>query len=284
MLPVKSIQEFSGKRMFVGHFLKAQVLPGAKEAGYETVEQSNATPAKGKVVSFGETINIAMGTNFGTAGMFNVTGSTAVRRTKYDSTPKQVPALIGDLLRNRHSRPHILYDVEKKTAWMIPEACVVLYLMHRWASLQEPSSVTDNQLEALGDLSSSQHTGPNQPSEDPLGPQESPLKYMPFTEASCDGGKNAAAAIHRKCSELQKLPTSIRSVEKPEKPIYVANIVARMYLTIDSLIEHQKCKKPGFLKRRGYFSCMWGYELAEVAGFDKAQAKEVHIDQSHSGG
>ena len=289
MLPVKRIQEFSGKRMFVGHFPKAQVLPGAKEAGYENIETSDAKPVKGNVVDFGQAINIAMGTNFGTAGMLNVTGSTTVRRTKYDNTPKQVPALIGDLLRNRRSRPHILYDVEKKTAWMIPEACVILYLMHRWASLQEPSSVTDDQLEAPEELFSPQHTGPNQSSgsqqEDPLGLQESPLlEYMPFIGASCDGGKKAADAILSNCSQLRELPTSIRSVEKPEKAVYVAHIVARMYFTIDSLIEHQKCKKPGFLRRQVNRPCMWGYELAEVAEFNGAQAKGVRIDKSQSGG
>ena len=289
MLPMKSIQELSGKRMFVGHFPKAQVLLGAKEAGYENIETSDAKPVKGNVVDLLPAINITMGTNFGTAGIFNMTGSTTVRRTKYDNTPKQVPAMIGDLLRNRRSRPHILYDVEEKTAWMIPEACVILYLMHRWASLQEPSSVPDDQLEAPEELSSSQHTGLNQQSgsrqEDPLGLQESPvLEYMPFIGASCDGGKKAADAIWSSFSQLREFPTSIRSIEKPEKPVHVANIVTRMYLTINSLIEHQKCKKPGLLKRQGNRPCMWGYELTEVAGSNEAQAKWVRIDKSQSGG
>ncbi|XTI83928.1 hypothetical protein V2W45_1327221 [Cenococcum geophilum] len=288
ILPVKSIQELSGKRMFVGHFPKAQVLLGTNEAGYENVEASDAKLVRGNVVDFGQAINIAMGTNFGTAGIFNMTGSTTVRRTKYDNTPKQVPAFIGDLLRNRRSRPHILYDVEKKTAWMIPEACVILYLMHRWASLQEPPSVTDDQQEAPEEPSS-QHSDRYQPSdsrqEDPLELQESSLlKCMPFIGASCDGGKKAADAIWTKFSQLQELPKYIRSVEKPEKPVYVANIVARMYLTIDSLIEHQKCKKPGFLTRQRDRPYMWGYELTDVAELNEACAKGVRIDKARSGG
>jgi len=289
ILPVKSIQELSGKRMFVGHFSKAQVLLGTKEAGYENVETSDAKLVKGNVVDFGQAINIAMGTNFGTAGMFNITGSTTIRRTKYDNTPKQVPALIGDQLRNRRSRPHILYDVEKMTGWMIPEACVILYLMHRWASLQEPPLVTDDQQEAPEEPSSSQLTGRYQPSdsrqEDPLELQKSPLlKYMPFIGASCDGGKKAADAIYIKFSQLGELPKYIRSVEKPEEPVYVANIVVRMYLTIDSLIEHQKSKKPGFLTRQRNRPYMWGYELTQVAELNKAHAKEVRIDKARSGG
>lgn len=288
ILPVKSIQELSGKRMFVGHFPKAEVLLGTKAAGYENVELSDAKIVKGNVVDFGQAINVAMGTNFGTAGVFNMTGSTTVRRTKYDNTPKQVSALIGDQLRNRRSRPHILYDVDRNTAWMIPEACVILYLMHCWASLQKPPSVTDDQQEAPEEPPS-QQTDRYQPSdsrqEDPLELQESSvLEYMPFIGPSCDGGKKAADAIWIKFSELRELPKHIRSVEKLEEPVYVANIVVRMFLTIDSLIEHQKSKKPGILTRQRNRPCMWGYELAEVAELNQACAKRVRVDRSRSGG
>jgi hypothetical protein len=286
---MKSIHELSGKRMFVGHFPKAQMLPGTKVAGYENVERSNAKPISGNVVKFGEAINIALGTNFGTSGILNMTGSTTIRRTKYDNTPKQVPALIGDQLRNRRSRPHILYDVEKKTAWMIPEACIILYLMHRWASLQKPPSTIDDPQEAPEDPSSSRQTGRYRPSghgrETPLELKKgSVLEYMPFVGASCDGGKEAAEAIYNKCSQDCELPKYIRSSEKLEKPVFVADIVVRMYMTIDSLIEHQKRKKPGIFTRKRNHPYMWGYEFADVAESNEALAKKVRINKAQSGG
>jgi hypothetical protein len=289
MLPVRSIQELSRKRSFVGHFPKAQILVGTKEAGYEMFERSDAKLVRGNVVKFGQAINFAMGTNFGTAGILNMTGGTTLRRTRYDNTPKQVPALIGDQLRNRRSRPHIIYDVGEKTAWMIPEACIILYLMHCWASLQEPPSVTDDQQEAPEDHSSSQQTGQYQLSnsrqEAPLELQErSILEYMPFVEASCDSGKKAADAIWSKFSQPLELPKHIRSAEDPEKPVYVANIVIKMYLTIDGLVEHQKRKKPGFFRRQRNRPYIWGYELADVAELNEAPAKGVRIDRARSGG
>ena len=289
MVPVGSIEELSSKRSFVGHFPKAQILVGTKEARYEKFERSDAKLVKGNVMKFGQAINITMGTNFGTAGVLNTTAGTTLRRTKYDTTPKQVPALIGDQLRNRRNRPHILYDVEKETAWMIPEACIILYLMHRWASLQEPPSVTDDQQEAPEDHSSSQETGRYQPSnsrqETPLELQgRSILDYMPFVEGSCNGGTKAADAIMSKLSQPLELPKHIRSFEDPDKPVYVAHIVTKMYLTIEALIEHQKRKKPGFFRCQRNRPYMWGYELADVAGLNEAPAKGVRIDKARSGG
>lgn len=289
MVPVGSIEELYSKRSFIGHFPKAQILVGTKEAGYEKFKRSDAKLVKGNVMKFGQAINITMGTNFGTANVLNTKASTTLRRTKYDTTPKQVPALIGDQLRNRRNRPHILYDVEKKTAWMISEACVILYLMHHWASLQEPPSVTDDQQEALEDHSSSQQTGRYQPSssrqETPLELQgRSILDYMPFVEGSYNNGTKAADAIRSKFFQILELPRHIRSVEDPEKPVYVANIVIKMYLTIDALIEHQKRKKPGFFRRQRNHPYMWGYELADVAGLNEAPAKGVRIDKARSGG
>jgi hypothetical protein len=127
ILPVRSIQELSRKRSFVGHFPKAQILTGTKEAGYKQFERLGAKVVIGSVVKFGPDINFTMGTNFGTAGIVNITAGTAIKRTKYDTTPKQVPTLIGDYLRNRRNRPHILYNVEKQTSWIIPETYVILY-------------------------------------------------------------------------------------------------------------------------------------------------------------
>jgi hypothetical protein len=272
MLPVRSIQELSRKRSFVGHFPKAHILIGSREAGYKQFERSDAKLVKGNVVKFGQALNFTMGTNFGTAGIVNLTAGTTLRRTKYDTTPKQIPALIGDQLRNRRNRPHILYDVEKQTAWMIPEACVILYLMHGWASFQEPPSVTDDQQEAPEDDLSSRETG------------RSILECMPFIEASCDGGKKAADSIWRKFSQPVELPKHIRCAEDPEKPVYVANIVMKMYMTIDALIEHQKRKKPGFFKRQRDCPYMWGYELADVAELNEAPAKWIRVDRARSGG
>jgi hypothetical protein len=282
MFPAKSIQELAGKRSFVGHFPKAQILLGTREAGYESVERSGAKLVLGNVLKFGQTIDISIGTNFGTAGIFNMIGTSKIRRTRYDNTPKQVPAFIGDQLRNRRNRPHILYDVEKKTAWMVPEACIILYLMHRWASLQEPPPVTDNQ-QPLQDVGRYQSSGSQ--SEIPLGRRrQSVLAYMPFIEASCDGGKKAADDIRSKCSESLELPRHVRSAEDPEKPVYVANIVVKMYLTIDALIEHQKRQKPGFFSRLGNRPYIWGYELADVAELNEAPAKGVRINKARSGG
>ncbi|KAK5042866.1 hypothetical protein LTR84_012431 [Exophiala bonariae] len=286
-LAVNSLQGFSGKRQFVGYFPRAQNLLGTKESGYEKVERSDAKLVKGTVIKFDQAINVTVGTNFGTAGIVSLAFSERIRRTKYDNTPKQIPAFIGDQLRNRENKAHILYDVEKKTAWMIPEACIILYLMHRWASLQNPPSTTDDLQEAPHDPSSPQQSGRSQPSNSrqqaPLETYGGPvLGYMPFVGASCNSGKEATNAIWRKISV--QLPEYVRSPEKPEKPVRVWDIVARMYLIIDALVEHQKRKKPGFFRRQRDRPYLWGYEFADVAGSDKAPAKGVRIDKARSGG
>jgi hypothetical protein len=95
MLPVRSIQELSKKQSFVRHFLKAQILVKTKEARCKMFEKSDAKPVRGNVIKFGQAINFAFSTNFGTAGILNMTGGTTVRRTRYNNTLKQVPALIG---------------------------------------------------------------------------------------------------------------------------------------------------------------------------------------------
>jgi hypothetical protein len=40
-------------------------------------------------------------------------------------------------LRNHLNRPHILYDIDKNIAWMVPEPCLILYLINYWAILQD---------------------------------------------------------------------------------------------------------------------------------------------------
>jgi hypothetical protein len=97
---------------------------------------------------------------------------------------------------------------------------------------------------------------------------------------SCDGGKKAADTILSNFS--QELPKYIRSAEDPEKPVYVAHIVMKMYFTINALVEYQKRKKPGLLRRQRDY--MWGYKLADIAELNEAPAKWIRIDRARSGG
>ncbi|KAF2727631.1 hypothetical protein EJ04DRAFT_132934 [Polyplosphaeria fusca] len=280
-----------GRRMFVGYFPKANIILGTRGSSYESLRKSGAGYVEGNVIKFEQAMTVTVGTNFGTGGLLSTNIGSRIRRPKYDNTPKQVPALIGDQLRNRHNRPHILYDVHRKTAWMIPEACVILYLIHRWASLQLQALDSDCLQETQGI--------PQDPASSEIKEQSSPsayrenagdeirsyfFDYMPFIEESSHGGSKAAEAILRNCRDCQELPRQIRSLEKPHKPVYFANIVFRVYLILDALIEHQKRKKPGFLQTRGDHPYMWGYELDDVAGFDKAPAKKIKIDKVRSGG
>jgi hypothetical protein len=290
---IGSIEELvsQGRRMFVGYFPKAKIIPGTRGSSYESIRESGADYVEGNVIKFEQAMTVAMGTNFGTGGVLSANVGSRIKRTKYDNTPKQVPALIGDKLRNRYNRPHILYDVHRKTAWMIPEACVILYLIHRWASLQLQTLDSDCLQGTQGlpeDPLSSEIRNQSSSSadrEDAGGENSSPfLDYMPFIEESSDGGRKAADAILRNCIGCQELPRQIRSFEKPHKPVYFANIVFQFYLILDALIEHQKRKKPGFLKTQGDYPYMWGYELVDVAGFDKAPAKQIKIDKVRSGG
>jgi len=72
-----------------------------------------AKAIKRSIMKFGQAINIIISINFSITSIVNIIAGIALKRTKYDITLKQVPALIRDYLRNRHNRPHILYNVKK---------------------------------------------------------------------------------------------------------------------------------------------------------------------------
>ena len=99
----------------MGHFLKAQVLLRTNKVGYKNIKALDTKLISGNIVDFRQAINITIGTNFSTTGIFNIIGSIIVQRIKYNNTLKQVLAFISDLLYNRRSRPYILYNVKKKT-------------------------------------------------------------------------------------------------------------------------------------------------------------------------
>ncbi|KAI0155514.1 hypothetical protein BJ166DRAFT_336243 [Pestalotiopsis sp. NC0098] len=57
-----------------------------------------------------------------------------------------------------------------------------------------------------------------------------------------------------------------------------------MYLAIDTLTEHQKRKKPGFFNRLLSRPELWGYDLADVAGFNEWPVKRVSVDKEQYSG
>ena len=61
------------------------------------------------------------------------------------------------------------------------------------------------------------------------------------------------------------------------------NIVIKIFLIIDSLIKHQKIKKPSFFKCQGKCLYMWGYKFVNVTEFNKMYKKKIHINKIQSG-
>lgn len=280
IFPIKGVQEVSSKRSFVGHFPKAQILVGTDRETYDQLEGGpKAKPVHGSVIKFGQAISLTLGTNAATAGLFNISAGTTIKRSKFDSVPKQTNALITDKLRNDRNKPHILYDISKRIAWMIPEACLVLYLIHYWAVLQSDISPVDDQTDPQQ---------PPRPGQDDHKPQPmgSVKEHMPFIKASSDAAKDAANAILREFINPKRLPKHIRFMEDPERLVYVTDIIIKMYQAIDVLVEHQQRKKPGKIQRliRRADHDLWGYDLADVAGFDEAPMKSFSISREKCGG
>lgn len=280
IFPIGSIQEIASKRSFVGHFPKAQILVGTDREVYSELEDGpRAEPVRGTVLKFGHAMNLTLGTNAATGGLFNMSASTTIRRSRFDPVPHQARVLITDRLRHGLDKPHILYDISKRIAWMVPEACLVLHLIHYWAVLQRKFSPPNHWIGQQDSL----HPGQDNPDSQPM---DFVQEHVPFIEASSDAAEEASKVILREFSHPSELPNHIRFIDDDsDKLVYVRDIIRNMYLALDTLVEHQKRKKPG---RFGRFMRtdhnLWGYDLADVAGFDEVPLKTFSIDKERCGG
>ncbi|ETS86123.1 hypothetical protein PFICI_04148 [Pestalotiopsis fici W106-1] len=281
IFPIGSIREVSSKRSFVGHFPKAQIFVGSDRERYDELKgEPKAEPVGGHVIKFGQAVSLTLGTNAATGGLLTMSAGTTIKRSKFDSVPKRSKAFIADKLRNDRNKPHILYDTSKKIGWMIPEPCLILYLIHYWAALQSEVPTSSRQTGQQKHHHHGKDDGETQP-------MSSVKEHMPFIKASSNAAQDAADAILHQFMEPSELPRHIRFLEDPEKLVYVRDIICNMYLAIDTLVEHQQQKKPGTLNRLNPLAThhdLWGYDLADVAGFDEAPVKRVSIDKTQCGG
>ncbi|KAI9793060.1 MAG: hypothetical protein M1816_000958 [Peltula sp. TS41687] len=153
----------AGARTFVGYCRKAEIHLGTQGSGYEKIERSTARP-EGTRMELSREISASLGSSG--MGYFggSITPKIIIAKGLLGTTRSDA-AYLEDRLLNSKEQSIILYDVEKKRGWLVPELSVVLHIAHAWATRQHDSQEL--------------------------------LNKIPHAEISGDGGEAAYAAIMR---------------------------------------------------------------------------------------
>ncbi|CAD6447404.1 9cb629bc-3ff6-47b6-a860-8eeed4fb7b72 [Sclerotinia trifoliorum] len=127
------------RRCFLGWVPEASILIGTNffsDTGI-TYSAAERVPDNRRVVSY----NITLGT--GGTGIFTATGSVGLTTSSMPSTiTTKTEKDIHEILTDGINDTVLMYDSEKKTAWYLPQSCVVLFLVqaritrHCWQVLE----------------------------------------------------------------------------------------------------------------------------------------------------
>ena len=120
-------------RTFLGYCRIAEIHLGTKGIDYNSIQKSDAKSERTRAV-----ISREFAANLGMSAKGIVTASlgskiTIPRRMRVTT---KLGLFFQDRVLRARDQPSILYDVEKKTGWLVPELSVILHIAHTWASQQ----------------------------------------------------------------------------------------------------------------------------------------------------
>ncbi|KAH7043958.1 hypothetical protein B0J12DRAFT_628672 [Macrophomina phaseolina] len=245
--PIKDFKTLQRKRTFVGYFCKAVIQLGTRDSGYGEVDWSGADYDDKTEIVLGNELVGQVGTsvmNFFTA---QVSGKLLLHRTAHHRLRGAHESIL-DKVRNSKDLSMLLYDVNTKRAWLVPELSAILHLALAWASRQPDAQQV--------------------------------LVKMPHAEVHSDGGEAAYEAICRARDDL--LPTHIKHETDYDKQITVIQLLASFLTRVSQIKDQQLQRRATGLKET---KDIVGYEFEEIASFaENLQLRRAPIDPSTSGG
>ena len=230
-------------RTFLGYCADARVHLGTNDARYQDIRQSQASREPSRVVverEFSATAGLAHKALFTLSPKLSYAKGLQVRA-------QEVSKYIEIEINKSMTQLSIFYDVTKKQAWLVPEICAVLHVVHLWAARQ-----TYIPRDGICDI--------------------------PCVTVSEDGCKAAADAIMQgKGIQLIK--------ESPDRKAMLFDNVILDVLTAFLLRKnaaHDKASKTAFKMSRKRWLCGW--ELLEIADFENfSERKAVTVDKQATG-
>ncbi len=233
-------------RTFLGYCRVAEIHLGTSGTDYRRIQRSNAALESTKAAisrEFSSSLGVSA------KGIMTATWSPKVtfpRRLR--ATTKQINLFFHDRLLRARDQPSIVYDVEKKIGWLVPELSVVLHIAHTWAS-QQPDISADV------------------------------LKKIPYASVSENGGAAAWNAI------MEGKGVELRKDSLDGKPQLFGDVINNVLTALenrkDVAVERDNSV---FNFRFTTSSGLRGWELIDLANWTYlSDRKEVDMDRKTAG-
>ncbi|PLN84981.1 hypothetical protein BDW42DRAFT_183236 [Aspergillus taichungensis] len=234
-----SVEELRSKRAFIGYCNTAWIRAGTRDSGFEQVDLSNAERDR-TTMRIGREITPTMGTSG--MGIFGAgVGAKFILSKGMYAPVTAEESCLEDRMLNSKDTPLLLYDVENKTGYLVPELCAVLTIAHVWASKQ--------------------------------GDREQLLREIPFTQLSCNGGQAAYDKI------LENKSLELREAFADQKAIFLMTKLSQIFLSLEKRKEQQRLFDEGTL-RLFQSPSLHGWELLDIALCRSSSQRRVNLTES----
>jgi hypothetical protein len=117
-------------RMFLGLYKTAVINLGTEGSGYDRIQKSQAPVEKGKPV-FARELTISLGLSKFVSG---VVGTKVRVPAPMHPNITMDDRILDELLRASRFKPMLLFDLDTRRGWIVPELSGILHLLHTWAS------------------------------------------------------------------------------------------------------------------------------------------------------
>ena len=230
-------------RTFLGYCRNAEIHLGTATSKFKNILRSGSKAEKSRL-NIATKLSILIGSSGNFA--FNLgTDLTLPRSLRATTTPLNLH--LRDRLRRAKTQPLVLYDMETKRGWLVPELSVVLHISH--AQIAEQPHLNCEELDRLG-----------------------------YAEISGDGGQAAFDAITRACE------VKLCDKDVDGKPLLFRDIVDKILLALESRKELRIARKDTSGSRQLIRSGLCGWDLIDFVNFDYLhRSREVSIDKKTGG-
>ncbi|KAL7892096.1 hypothetical protein HDV64DRAFT_284520 [Trichoderma sp. TUCIM 5745] len=231
------IEILSAARSFLGYNPNVCVIVGTQRSGYESVDVSGAvrySPGFMMETKLTPTMSLSQ---FGTLGIgANITYARGVYARVQQDVIRTDDRLFGS-----KDRPLLMYDVQNKNAFLIPEICAILELAHVWAKRQKDGHEI--------------------------------LAKMPFSEPRWDGGMASYNAI----MELKDL--KLREAYAEEPTLWLMSLLRDFFKAFEVRRDVRRDNHTKFLNLE-MKPVVRGWELSDIAAFESAWEKKIDLGDS----
>lgn len=231
------MEMLSAARSFLGYNSNVCVVVGTQQSGYESADVSGADRGPGRFM-IGTKFTPTMGLS--KFGSLSVGGNITYTKGVY-ARVQQDEIRTEERLLGSKDRPLLMYDVQNKTAFLIPEICAILELSHIWAKRQSD------------------------------GPEV--LTRIPFSEPRWDGGKASYDAI-MECRDLK-----LREAYAEEPAVWFMSLLREFFKAFEVRRDIRRDNNMRYLQW-AKTPVMRGWELSDIAAFEGSWEKEIDLGAS----